>query len=87
LFYKIAQKMNHLAQHKISLIAWIANLQDISLLQRLVELYQQENTQKEHTLAEQKIVKRKAGWGKKIISYVSEDFDDTPDCFNEYMQK
>lgn len=60
--------MNNLAQHKIALIAWIANLQDISLLQRLLQLQNQQNS---HVLSKTSTSKRKAGWGKKWITYIS----------------
>lgn len=75
--------MNDLAQYKISLISWIAGLQDIALLKSLLQLQIQQNHQKISTPIS---TKRQAGWGKQWILYIADDFDDTPPGFEEYTQ-
>lgn len=74
--------MNDLAEYKISLISWIASMQDISLLKFLVQI--QQNKEK---LPETSIQPRHEGWGKQWINYIADDFDDTPPGFEEYQQK
>jgi len=63
---------------KSELIKWIKSLQDSNLIEEISKL-RNKNYDK-------KAQKRKYGCGKGIFSFVSEDFDQTPEEFNEYCR-
>ena len=64
---------------KLELISKISALQDSLVLQELQLILQKKEPK-------QAIFKRKAGWGKGLFTYVSDDFDDfIPPGFEEYL--
>ena len=63
---------------KSDLIKWIKSLQDSNLIEEISKLRNKNYNEKTQN--------RKFGCGKGIFSFVSEDFDQTPEEFNEYCR-
>jgi hypothetical protein len=64
---------------KLELINKIALLQDTLLLARVKQILDKTEV---HTSPQKP---RQAGWGKGIFSNVADDFDATPEGFEDYM--
>ncbi len=64
---------------KLEVINKIALLQDTLLLARVKQILDKSDIQKSSSKL------RQAGWGKGIFTYVADDFDDTPEGFEDYM--
>jgi hypothetical protein len=65
---------------KLDVISKIALLQDVLLLSKVKQMLDNAENQKSKS-----VLPRQAGWGKGIFSNIADDFDATPDGFEEYM--
>ena len=64
---------------KLEIINKITLLQDTLFLTRVKQILDKSE------IRESSIKPRQAGWGKGIFTYVANDFDETPDGFEDYM--
>ena len=65
---------------KLDVINKITLLQDVLLLSKVKMML--ENAEKQNNSAK---LPRQAGWGKGIFSNMADDFDATPEGFEDYM--
>ncbi len=65
---------------KVELIDWIAQLNDQKTINKLLSLKNKLNASRN------KQGSKKFGSGKYLIEYISEDFNETIDIFNEYQK-
>ena len=68
-----------LEAQKLEVINRIALLQDTLLLARVKLILDKSETNKPSSKL------RQAGWGKGIFTYVADDFDVTPEGFEDYL--
>jgi hypothetical protein len=69
-----------LETQKLNVISRIALLQDVLLLTKVIQMLDNAENQKNTS-----VLPRQAGWGKGIFSNVADDFDATPEGFEDYM--
>lgn len=66
---------------KLEVINKIALLQDTLLLARVKQILDKSE------ISKSSVKPRQAGWGKGIFTYIANDFNETPEGFEDYMSQ